>query len=438
MKKKFLALALALVMCLSLLPVSALATEDFTIEDGEFWYNGSGGYVTIPDGVTKIGAGAFAYFNTVTGVKIPESVKVIDYMAFQGSGLKSIVIPDSVTEIGFEAFISCYTLESAVLPKGLRKIESGLFAYCESLTSITIPEGVQEIGSRAFSGAGLTSVVISGSVKSIGESAFANSKLTSITIPDGVTSIGEMAFLGCDSLADITIPSSVKSISKYAVGYDDNFPVDPERPESYEYGRVTIHGQAGSAAETYAKENNIKFVADWQGQTPTPPPVEIDPVEKFDDVNTGDWFVDAVKYVVNNNLFQGMTDTIFAPDTTMNRAMFVVVLARKDGVSQEDGATWYEKDVQWAQSQGIYDGKDPEGAIPRQEMALMLYRHAGSPKVSGNLDGFSDASSVSASVRDAFIWAVQNGYINGIGGRLAPTETATRAQVATIFMRVFG
>jgi len=168
-------------------------------------------------------------------------------------------------------------------------------------------------------------------------------------------------------------------------------------------------------------------------------PEPADPSAQYTDLVPGAWYKDAVNYVLTNKLFQGMTDTIFAPDATMNRAMFVVVLARRDGVSDESGATWYEKDVQWAVSKGYYDGKDPEGGISRQEMALMLYRHAGSPKVSGSLDGFTDASSVSASVRDAMIWAVQNGYIKGMGSNeLNPAGTSTRAQVATIFMRVFG
>jgi len=188
----------------------------------------------------------------------------------------------------------------------------------------------------------------------------------------------------------------------------------------------------------YHPDNDEYEEADYYYKLGTQSPEPADPSAQYTDLVPGAWYKDAVNYVLTNKLFQGMTDTIFAPDATMNRAMFVVVLARKDGVSDESGASWYEKDVQWAVSKGYYDGKNPEEAIPRQEMALMLYRHAGSPKVSGSLDGFTDASSVSASVRDAFIWAVQNGYINGIGGRLAPTETATRAQVATIFMRVFG
>jgi len=275
-----------------------------------------------------------------------------------------------------------------------------------------------------------------------------NSYLTIGILPYENSGVGERyAFTIMDYV-------NVRRDGSFAYGVDAySDPVEAEFRNVYSGQSVTFSmADAMEGLERDASEDVIYRMQIWlhhsdSGQyeeanyyyklgTQSPEPA--DPSAQYTDLVPGAWYKDAVNYVLTNKLFQGMTDTIFAPDATMNRAMFVVVLARKDGVSDESGATWYEKDVQWAVSKGYYDGKNPEEAIPRQEMALMLYRHAGSPKVSGSLDGFTDASSVSASVKDAFIWAVQNGYINGIGGRLAPTETATRAQVATIFMRVFG
>ena len=174
------------------------------------------------------------------------------------------------------------------------------------------------------------------------------------------------------------------------------------------------------------------------GQGPVTP-TETDPVEKFTDVKAGAWYVDAIKYVLNKDLFKGTSNTTFSPDTPMTRAMFVVVLARSVGASQEGEKIWYDKDVQWAIANGYYDGRGPEGNIPRQEMALMLYRRAGSPTVSGSLKGFADAGAVSAEAKTAMLWAVQKGYIKGAeNNRLNPNGGATRAEVATIFMRVFG
>ncbi len=187
------------------------------------------------------------------------------------------------------------------------------------------------------------------------------------------------------------------------------------------------------------EETRYYYMIDAQKQTPADPtPAENDPVAKFTDVNANGWYVEAIKYVLNNDLFNGTSDTTFAPNEPMTRAMFVTVLARSVGASQEGVNIWYDKNVQWAIDNGYYDGRAPENDITRQEMALMLYRHAGSPAVSGTLDGFSDADTLSDTVKDAMLWAVQNGYIKGIENDiLDPYGGATRAAVATIFMRVF-
>ena len=135
--------------------------------------------------------------------------------AFSGcSGLTSLTIPSSVTEIGNYAFDGCSGLTSLTLPSGITSISDYAFEYCSGLTSLTIPSGVTSIGDRAFSGcSGLTSLTIPSSVTEIGESAFQGcSGLTSLTIPSGVTSIGWGAFSGCSGLTSLTIPSSVTSI----------------------------------------------------------------------------------------------------------------------------------------------------------------------------------------------------------------------------------
>ena len=127
MKKRCLSLLLALVMCLSLglsltVPASA-ANSDFVIENGVLTkYNGPGGDVVIPDGVTKIGRygipfiigfgtsyyGAFQDRTDVTSVTIPDSVTEIDVDAFRScTGLTSVTIGHSVTSIGYNAFAGC-------------------------------------------------------------------------------------------------------------------------------------------------------------------------------------------------------------------------------------------------------------------------------------------------------------------------------------------
>ena len=93
--------------------------------------------------------------------------------AFSGSGLKSVVIPDSVVSIGDEAFLGCSQMTNAVIGSGVTHIGSNAFEACYSLTSVVIGSSVMEIGERAFYGCvSLTSIIIPGSVTRIGSSAF--------------------------------------------------------------------------------------------------------------------------------------------------------------------------------------------------------------------------------------------------------------------------
>ncbi len=139
--------------------------------------------------------------------------------AFSGcSGLTSLTIPSSVTEIGSYAFEDCCGLTSLTIPSSVTSIGWYAFEGCSGLTSLTIPSSVTEIGRETFMGcSGLTSLTIPSSVTSIGWSAFSGcSGLTSLTIPSSVTSIGYYAFSGCSGLTSLTIPSSVTSIDDNA------------------------------------------------------------------------------------------------------------------------------------------------------------------------------------------------------------------------------
>jgi hypothetical protein len=116
--------------------------------------------------------------------------------------------------------------------------------------------------------------------------------------------------------------------------------------------------------------------------------------------------------------------------------MLMTMLARYDGVSTDGGSTWYEKGMQWAVSKGVSDGTKPEANITREQLVTMLYRYAGAPEVSSDsLSKFSDASGISSYARSAVAWAASNGIIDGMtDGSFAPKNSATRAQVAKIFM----
>ena len=167
----------------------------------------------IPDGVIKIGDGAFSRCESLINIVIPDSVTSIGDRAFSRcSSLISIAIPGSVTSIGVHAFEFCRALRSVMIPNSVTSIGKLAFWDC-SFESITIPDGVTSIGANAFRGCGfLRSIIIPDSVTSIGDNAFCLCRpLKSIIIPDSVTIIGDGAFT-YSSLESITIPNSVTSI----------------------------------------------------------------------------------------------------------------------------------------------------------------------------------------------------------------------------------
>ena len=178
-------------------------------------------YVTLPDGLTSIGYGAFDGCSGLTSVTIPNSVTSIGGYAFRAcSGLTSVTIPDSVMSIGNEAFYDCYKLTSNTIPNSVTSIGERAFYECSDLTSVTIGNSVKSIGNEAFYDCSrLTSVTIGNSVTSIGGGAFDGCySLTSVTIPNSVKSIGSDAFYGCFSLTSVTFGSGVTSIGYQAFG----------------------------------------------------------------------------------------------------------------------------------------------------------------------------------------------------------------------------
>ena len=207
----------------------------------------------IPNSITSIGDGAFAYCSGLTSVTIPNSVTSIGEFAFSHcSGLTSVAITNSVTSIGEYAFSGCSGLTSVTfnaekctymgsdsypvfndcinlttlnIGNKVTTIPNHAFYDCTGLTSVTIPNSVTSIGESAFSGcSGLTSVTIPNSVTFIGGYAFRGcSGLTSVTIPNSVTFIGDYAFYNCTGLHSLTIGTGVLSIGQYAIGYYYNY-----------------------------------------------------------------------------------------------------------------------------------------------------------------------------------------------------------------------
>ena len=171
--------------------------------------------IVIPNSVTSIGTNAFSFCRGLTKVSIPNSVKTIGNWAFyRCTGLTTVTIGNSVTSIGNRAFYSCTSLTEVSIPNSVKTIEFRAFEGCTGLKTVTIGNSVTTIGESAFySCTSLTEVSIPNSITSIGSSVFEDcSGLKTVTIGNSVTTIGESAFYSCTSLTEVSIPNSITSI----------------------------------------------------------------------------------------------------------------------------------------------------------------------------------------------------------------------------------
>lgn len=209
--------------------------------------------------------------------------------------------------------------------------------------------------------------------------------------------------------------------------------------DGYELDQLSVTDKDGDSVKVTNKGNG-KYTFTMPGSQitikATFKATESSALDNFTDVNSNAWYADAAEFVIEEGLMTGTSDTTFAPDTSMSRAMIWTVLAAYNGANTSGGNPWYAPSQQWAMINGVSDGSAPNGSITREQLAVMLWRAAGSPSTSKNLTGYADANAVSDWAVEALAWAVDNGIISGMSGSsLAPQNTATRAQVAVMLMQ---
>lgn len=200
---------------------------------------------------------------------------------------------------------------------------------------------------------------------------------------------------------------------------------------------------------TFTTKHFSKYVIGYEEQ-------EQQPIgsNHYSDVYRGAWYYDAVQFVTDKGLMNGMTTTRFSPDETTTRAMIVTILWRQAGSPSSGSGTrfddvdpylWYGSAVRWAAANNIVNGYGdgtfgPDNTITREQMAAILYRYAQyrgySVGSTGSLGGFTDANRISDYATAACYWSCGRGIMEGITDTtLGPKEYSTRAQVATILMR---
>ncbi|MBR2336388.1 MAG: leucine-rich repeat protein [Clostridia bacterium] len=194
--------------------------------------------MVIPQTVTEIGDGVFDGCTNLTGITLPTTIiKIRDRMfkgcvslanftiapniteigasAFMGVGLSSIVIPNTVTNIGKSAFEDCDSLTSITIPNSINSLSEELFSNCDNLYSVALPSTLTSIEAEVFYGCeNLTSITLPSSLTDIGTRAFMYSGLQEIIIPNTVATIGDEAFYKCQDLTAVTLPNSLEIIAE--------------------------------------------------------------------------------------------------------------------------------------------------------------------------------------------------------------------------------
>jgi|GEM_PF-6272810 hypothetical protein len=268
------------------LPVRAVtlkSSNNFVIKNGVLTgYNGAGGAIAIPNGVKSISNGVFEDKN-ITSVNISSSVTDIGMGAFMDTNLTSVTIPGSVKDIEEGAFEDCASLTTVSIQSGVKEIDPFAFQNCSNLMSVTVPKSVTlfvleafdgtpwienyiddcqsdfvEVGNNIlidYKGSG-GNVVIPNGVTDIGTVFEYNTTIKSVTIPSSVKILDNFAFCHCPNLKSVEIPSSVTIICGDLFDDSDTLGYDKSEPAT---GTVTVYGNAGSEAQSGAKENGAKF-----------------------------------------------------------------------------------------------------------------------------------------------------------------------------------
>ena len=217
--------------------------------------------VMIPDSVTEIEAYSFNNCTNLSNVTLSKSLKYMGGRAFGScEKITQIEIPKSLDNCGNSGYASyhgpfgaCSGLKKITFEEGATEVSNGLFRGCTGLEEINIPDGVTKIESSSFEDCiNLVSVNISDSVIKIENEAFAGGeKIESINIPDSVTEIGESTFANCSKLSNVKLSKNLEYMGGRAFGSCEKI-TQIEIPKSLDNcgnsGYASYHGPFGACS----------------------------------------------------------------------------------------------------------------------------------------------------------------------------------------------
>ena len=189
------------------------------IDDNAFYRNGNIKSVIIPEGYTSIGYNAFQFCSNLSSVSVPSTLLAIHSNAFMGTGIKEFTIPSKVKILGSFVFNACSNLKTVKINTTIiKEIPTGLISQCPALTSVTLPSSLTKIGELAFSNCtNLRTLTIPTSVTEFGEEAFYNTPWLKNHAKTNLLVIhNNIVIDGSSAVRNVSIPSNVKGIADSA------------------------------------------------------------------------------------------------------------------------------------------------------------------------------------------------------------------------------
>ena len=474
-----------------------------SIGDGAFGGNNNLMSVNIPDSVISIGNQAFWNIQTLISVTVGYNVESIGYYAFGSCyNLANIFITDTVATIGMEAFRGCGMLtinapkdsvaQKYAVDNNIQWLE-WLMENSVIITVITITGGTAFGGGAYAEGEEVILSALSNS-----DFQFVGWYENNVKIPD-VNAIYtftatanrtlEAHFIAmCAISVTATTGGTVSGGGSCAIGesvtliatpnsnyeFDGWYEMGIKIPNAGAMYIFTANRNRTIEARFISTSSNSNLPNDSKTPLPTAtgitePEVPLDSggqtntqplISHFTDINESVWYYDDVMYVYKNELMNGISETVFSPDSTLSRAMIVTILWRNEGSPDVEGVygefadvaqgSWYETAVGWAikneivkgYGEGLFGPNDP---ITRQDLAVILERYMsfiGSElNVSDQWIEFADEADISSYAMNAIQTLNKLSIINGIGTNsdgksiIDPKGTATRAQAAALLHR---
>ena len=199
--KRLFGVALVLLVFVGILCLTAVSAS----ADGVSW--------DLSDGVLTISG---------TGSMDPLCYSGTSPWYYQRLKVKSIVIEEGITSIGYRAFMSCANATSVSIPSTVTSIKEGAFEYCGDITELKLPAGLKSIGDFAFTSCSdVTELTLPDGLESIGKGAFSSMGITELVIPESVTFIDDYALRYCTKLESVTLPSHMTELPDQLLAYCD-------------------------------------------------------------------------------------------------------------------------------------------------------------------------------------------------------------------------